>query len=461
MTGSTYTNHLAGETSPYLLQHVHNPVDWYPWNDEALALARQQDKPILVSIGYSACHWCHVMEHESFEDDATAAIMNEYFICIKVDREERPDLDKIYQTAYQMLMQRSGGWPLNMFITANDHIPFFGGTYFPNVPRYGMPAFGDLLTQLATFYRDNRDEIDEQNARMAQHFNQLAQNQNSAVISHKMLTAARLQIETQFNPDVGGFGGAPKFPHPTNLERCLRHWHRSKLEGGDDTVALKMVTTTLGAMANGGIYDQLRGGFYRYSVDEKWTIPHFEKMLYDNAQLLPLYVDASIATGDGGYARVANETARWVINEMQSPQGAYYSTLDADSEGEEGLYYTWSNAELSSLLNPQELDVLKCIYGLDGKPNFEGRWHLNIATSPQAAAKKLGHSQKELDEWHTSARDKLLAEQDQRIRPGRDEKILTAWNGLMISAYARAGLILDDESYIERGERAADFLLKK
>ncbi len=461
MTDLKYTNHLAGETSPYLLQHVHNPVDWHPWNNDTLALARKQDKPILVSIGYSACHWCHVMEHESFEDETTAAIMNEHFVCIKVDREERPDLDKIYQTAHQMLMKRPGGWPLNMFITADDHIPFFGGTYFPSVPRYGMPAFGKLLSDIADFYHNNRDKIREQNTRMAEHFRQLEQIQASGGISHAPLMAARQQIESQFDPVNGGFGRAPKFPHPTNLERCLRHWLRSNLDGSEDPFALKMVTSTLHSMAKGGIYDQLRGGFFRYSVDEKWTIPHFEKMLYDNAQLLPLYVDASVATHDAEFARIANETADWVINEMQSPEGAYYATLDADSEGGEGLFYTWSNEELASLLRAREYSVLDQIYGLKGEPNFEGRWHLNVANSPDSASKQMDISLEDLAQLHDSAKQKLLTCQNQRTRPGRDEKILTAWNGLMIYAMARAGRILNQTGYIDSACRAVDFVRDK
>jgi uncharacterized protein YyaL (SSP411 family) len=461
MTDKKYTNHLAGETSPYLLQHVHNPVDWHPWGEVALALALQQDKPILVSIGYSACHWCHVMEHESFENEATAAIMNKHFVCIKVDREERPDLDKIYQTVHQMLMKRPGGWPLNMFLTADDHIPFFGGTYFPNVARYGMPAFSDLLGNLSKFYRDNRDEIREQNSRMAQYFRQLEQGHAGGDISSEPLVAARRQIESQFDPVYGGFGQAPKFPHPTTLERCLRHWHRSKLNSGEDEYALKMVTTTLQAMANGGLYDQLRGGFYRYSVDEKWTIPHFEKMLYDNAQLLPLYVDASIATDDANFTRIANETAAWVIDEMQSPEGAYYATLDADSEGQEGIFYTWSDKELASLLSTLELTVVNKIYGLKGEPNFEGRWHLNVALSQISASEQLNIPPEDFTELLISAKQKLLDHQNLRIRPGRDEKILTAWNGLTIYAMARAGRVLTRVEYLNSASRAVDFVRDK
>jgi len=458
MPDKKYTNHLAGETSPYLLQHAHNPVCWFPWNNEALELAREQDKPILISIGYSACHWCHVMEHESFEDEVTATIMNQHFICIKVDREERPDLDKIYQTAHQILMKRPGGWPLNMFITADDHIPFFGGTYFPGVARYGMPAFGDLLGKLADFYRDNRDEIREQNSRMAQYFRQLEQGQTGNEPINEPLTTARQQIESQFDPVYGGFGKAPKFPHPTTLERCLRHWQRSCLNGDEDEYALKMVTTTLQAMANGGLYDQLRGGFYRYSVDKKWTIPHFEKMLYDNAQLLPLYVDTSIATHDDSFARIATETAAWVINEMQSPEGAYYATLDADSEGQEGIYYTWSNNELTSLLNARELAAMTQIYGLEDEPNFEGRWHLNVAISPELASEQLDMPVENLTELLRGAKQKLLGQQNQRIKPGRDEKILTAWNGLMIYAMAHAGRVLAHADYLDSASRAVDFI---
>jgi uncharacterized protein len=454
------TNRLIHETSPYLLQHAHNPVDWYPWGAEALERARREDKPILVSIGYSACHWCHVMEHESFEDEKVAGVMNELFVCIKVDREERPDLDKIYQTAHQILAQRPGGWPLNMFLTPGDQMPFFGGTYFPKTPKHGMPAFTDLLRHVAEVYAKKRDAIQEQNNSLRDIFGRL-QPPGPAPGVHvgpEVLEQAHVELQHQFDMGHGGFGKAPKFPHPTSLELCLHRWARSRHNGAEDQDALHMARHTLAAMAHGGIYDQVGGGFCRYSVDERWEIPHFEKMLYDNAQLLVLYADAWLATGASLFRRIATETAEWVMREMQAPAGGYYSALDADSEGHEGKFYVWTVDEIRKLLTPGEWDLVERRFGLQGTPNFEGQWHLNVSADAAAVAEQMLHPESDVAARLESARRKLYAAREQRVRPGRDEKILTSWNGLMIQAMAHAGRVLERPDFIASAERAMDFL---
>ncbi|MGB5623293.1 MAG: DUF255 domain-containing protein, partial [Gammaproteobacteria bacterium] len=371
-------NHLATETSPYLLQHADNPVDWYPWGAQALDRAREEDKPILLSVGYSACHWCHVMAHESFEDAATATLMNELFINIKVDREERPDLDKIYQLAHQLLIQRPGGWPLTMFLTPDDHTPFFGGTYFPDRARHGMPAFGEILQRVATYYREHRKEIREQAGAVRDVFQRIsAVDDATALPSSTLLRKAREQLEENFDGAHGGFGRAPKFPHPTSIERLLRGWRNTAMSDDPDLRALFMASFTLQRMAQGGLYDQVGGGFCRYSVDDHWMIPHFEKMLYDNGPLLALYSQAWAATNEPLFGRVAEETADWVLREMQSAEGGYYSTLDADSEGEEGLFYVWDAAAVRELLGDEVYAPFAEVYGLDRPANFEGRWHLH------------------------------------------------------------------------------------
>ena len=433
-------NRLSAETSPYLLQHAANPVAWQPWDEQALALARRDNRPILLSIGYSACHWCHVMAHESFENAEVAAVMNRLFVNIKVDREERPDLDQIYQTAHQMLTERHGGWPLTMFLTP-DGTPFFGGTYFPREPRYGLPGFADLCEKVAAAFQNRRADIDTQNAELRR---ALAGTTPTAAASGPLdaavLAAAGNALARAFDPRHGGFGNAPKFPHPTDLAFLLRR---------DDAALRQMALTTLTRMSEGGIYDQIGGGFCRYSVDERWEIPHFEKMLYDNGPLLGLCADAWAQTGDALYARVAEQTASWVLREMQAAEGGYYSALDADSEGEEGKYYVWDRSEIERLLSPQELALAARRWGFDGAPNFEGRhWHARVAAP--LAAEELPLLE--------SARQKLFAAREQRIRPGRDDKILTSWNALMIEGMVHAARIFGRSEWLASAQRAMDFI---
>jgi hypothetical protein len=456
---TAHKNKLAEATSPYLLQHAHNPVDWWPWCNEALNRASEENKLILLSIGYSACHWCHVMAHESFEDEATAKIMNQHYINIKVDREERPDLDKIYQTAHQLLNQRPGGWPLTMILTPDDHIPFFAGTYFPVTAKHGMPPFKEILLRVEEFYRDNPQQIIEQNNSLQHALNSLAQTTTSeATLSSAPLDQARRQMEQQFDAEHAGFGKAPKFPHPSNLQRLLRHWYGTKIIGNEDQRARDMCRLTLHAMASGGIYDQLAGGFYRYSVDDYWMIPHFEKMLYDNGPLLSLYTQAWQAFHEPVFARIANETAQWVIDEMQSPDGGYYSTLDADSEGEEGKFYVWTPEQVTGVLNEDEYKVVAPLFGLDRKANFEGHWHLHRYTTIDDIAKQQRQEVSAIQALIETARKKLLAEREKRIRPGRDEKILTSWNGLMIKGMAQAGRFLKQPAFIDSATRAVEFI---
>ncbi len=456
------SNRLIDETSPYLLQHAHNPVDWYPWGEEALARARHEDRPILLSIGYSACHWCHVMEHESFEDEDVAREMNEGFVCIKVDREERPDLDKIYQLAHQILTQRAGGWPLTMFLSPDDQMPFFGGTYFPKLSRHGLPGFLELLQRVAQFFRAERDALRKQNASLAELFTRIQPGAaaEDVQLSSELLERAYEELKHQFDARYGGFGAAPKFPHPPAIERCLRHWAHGALDGKPDPHALHMAAHTLQAMAEGGLYDQLGGGFCRYAVDQSWTIPHFEKMLYDNAQLLRLYADAALATGSELFRRVAAETAGWVMREMQDPEGGYYSTLDADSEGEEGKFYLWTQPALAQALEPEELKAVEERYGLQGEGNFEGQWHLNVQRSVSEVGEALGVPAARAAELLERARAKLLAVRARRVRPGRDEKILTSWNALMIKGMARAGRLLGEPMLIHSAERALAFVTR-
>lgn len=453
-----YTNQLIDQTSPYLLQHAHNPVNWYPWNEQSLAKARQENKLILLSIGYSACHWCHVMAHESFENPDIAALMNKLFINIKVDREERPDLDKIYQSAHQHLNQRGGGWPLTVILSPEEQIPFFAGTYFPDKPKHGMPSIKEILQGVYDFYFENTQQIQQQNSSLLQAMARLTTSTNShrSAISANTLDQARKQLASNFDPRYAGFGKAPKFPHPTNLERLLRHWSATK-NHREDLDAKKMLYLTLHAMASGGLYDQLGGGFFRYSVDDKWMIPHFEKMLYDNGPLLSLYAQASVLLHDKTFQRIAQDTARWIIREMQSEQGGYYSTLDADSEGEEGKFYRWDKQQLQQLLS-EDYPLFEAFYGIDKAANFEQYWHLYVAADANTIAQQHAIS---LDEFHQkmSSTTKLLFEQrERRIRPARDEKILSSWNGLMAKGMAISGRLLHSEDFIRSAQKSIDFI---
>ncbi len=431
-------NRLASQTSPYLQQHAANPVDWYPWGPEALERARREDKPILLSVGYSACHWCHVMAHESFEDPAVAAVMNRLFVNVKVDREERPDLDQIYQSAHQMLAQRPGGWPLTMFLSP-DGTPFFGGTYFPRAARFGLPGFPELCERIAALWRDKQPDIARQNSEVQKALARTLPRRPSRrpELSRDLLRAVLDSLRASFDPRFGGFGAAPKFPHPTDLELCLRK--------GETDIA----HTTLKRMCEGGIYDQLGGGFSRYSVDAQWMIPHFEKMLYDNGPLLSLLADAWLVTGERLYARCAEETAGWIMREMQSPEGGYYSSLDADSEHEEGKFYVWSRDEAQSALTGEEYAVLSPHFGLDQPPNFENRhWHLHVARPVEPG--KEGILER--------AKQKLFAARAKRVRPGRDEKVLVSWNALAIRGMAHAGRVLGREPWIASARRALEFI---
>ncbi len=457
-------NHLSGETSPYLLQHVENPVDWYPWGEQALTLARAGDKPILLSVGYSACHWCHVMAHESFEDAEVAAAMNLHFVNIKVDREERPDLDQIYQTALYMLTQRHGGWPLTLFLTP-DQKPFFGGTYFPKTPRHGQPGFLDLLPRVAEAYYARGEEIERQSASLLRSFANTLPSAGPATpaFSEQPLDQALTELKDRFDSVNGGFGDVPKFLNPTELEFCLRRYFATS-----NAEALHMAAYTLQRMAEGGIYDQLGGGFCRYSTDQHWSIPHFEKMLYDNGPLLRLYADVWLATGDPLFKWVVEETAEWVMRKMQplvragadiTGGGGYYSTLDADSEDEEGKFYVWDRTQIAKILSPEEYAVVAPYYGLLRTPNFEQKhWNPEIAQPLAEVALAIGINHEEAQQRLASARKKLFVERELRIHPGRDEKILTSWNGLMIKGMARAGHVFERGDWVQSATLAVDFI---
>ena len=450
-------NQLVGETSPYLLQHAENPVDWLPWSDEALAKARAEDKPILLSIGYSACHWCHVMAHESFEDEETAELMNRLYVNIKVDREERPDLDKIYQTAHQLFTGRAGGWPLTVFLTPDTHVPIVVGTYWPKEPRYGMPSFKEVLTQVEAYYRAHRDEIRARGSALLATFSRMESAASDDVPTRAPLDLARERLVASFDREHGGFGGAPKFPRPYALELLLEESRRAG-ESERAEALEHVVVHTLERMASGGLYDHLGGGFFRYSVDRRWSIPHFEKMLYDNAALLALYADAHAATGSARFAHVAAETAGWMMREMQDPGGGFYSTLDADADGREGGFYVFTPEEVDRALSPDEAAVAKRVFGLDREPNFEDphgggkAWHLQSV----APADSLGRDDAEA--LLESARAKLLDARERRVRPARDEKVLAGWNGLAIRALARAARRLGRADLAADATRAADFV---
>jgi uncharacterized protein len=450
------TNRLANETSPYLLQHKDNPVDWYPWGEEALKRAREEDKPLLLSVGYSACHWCHVMERESFEDDETARMMNEHFVNVKVDREERPDIDSIYMAAVQALT-RHGGWPMTVFLTP-DGAPFYGGTYFPPVPSRGMPSFQQLLLSIVDAYENRREEV----MQSAQSVRDYLQASTAAVMPEaesagkELLDRAAVALLSQLDRRFGGFGGAPKFPQEMNLEVLLRHYYRT-----GERSALDGVELTCRQMAQGGIYDHLGGGFSRYSVDEYWLVPHFEKMLYDNALLSRLYLETYQATGEPFYRRIAEETLDYVLRDMTSEEGGFYSAEDADSEGEEGKFYVWTPEELEAVLEPDEANLAARYWDVTGRGNFEGKNILHVARPPEAVADEFGFSTEELWNRMTGIRAKLFAVREERVRPGRDEKILAAWNGLMLRSFALAARVTGREDYLEAAVKNATFVLEK
>ncbi|MSP87089.1 MAG: thioredoxin domain-containing protein [Methylotenera sp.] len=445
-------NSLVGETSPYLLQHAQNPVEWYPWGAQALTLARDQNKPILLSIGYSACHWCHVMAHESFEDAATAALMNAHFINIKVDREERPDIDQIYQTAHSMLSKASGGWPLTVFLTPHQE-PFFTGTYFPKTARYQLPSFADLIPRVAAYYHERKADVASQNQQLQEALARTIPIANHVVSAGgSTLSLAFQQLRDSFDFENGGFGSAPKFPNPADITLLMHQAHTGNKPA--EAMALQM----LSAMSRGGIYDQIGGGFCRYSVDERWNIPHFEKMLYDNGQLLCLYADgwqlSKNAHDKEIYAKVIEETIHWLQREMLSPKGAIYSSLDADSlnihgHSEEGAFYVWQLNEVKALLSPEEFAVTSRYFGFDRAPNFESQaWHAYLAIMPDDQDKTL----------FNSAKAKLFVARELRSRPGLDNKILTSWNALAIKGLARAGNVFSRPDWIKLAQDAVDFI---
>ncbi len=454
-------NRLGGETSPYLRQHADNPVAWQPWDDEALAAARAAGRPILLSIGYSACHWCHVMAHESFEDEATAAVMNAHFVNIKVDREERPDLDKVYQLAHQLLTQQTGGWPLTVFLDPDTLIPFFAGTYFPKSPRYQLPGFADLLRRVSETFHEKREELNVQGERISEVLEHLTnpeaeEGAAAGTPGPELLEAAHQALAQQYDSSEGGFGTAPKFPMPSTLTRELRHWAHA--EAGDRRDTLDRVMTSLTKMARGGIYDHIGGGFFRYATDRKWMIPHFEKMLYDNGQLLSLYSEALALGPDELFKAAVQETADWLIRDMQDPAGGFYSALDADSEGEEGRYYLWRRDQVKKLTTEDEYLVIETLYGLDKPANFEGRWNLHRYDAWRAVVERLSMDRSEADAALASGRAKLLGARSERPPPGLDDKVLTGWNGLTITGLARAAVVLDRPDWLDAATRCMDFL---
>ena len=444
-------NHLENETSPYLLQHVDNPVDWYPWGEEAMKLAKEQDKPILLSIGYAACHWCHVMAHESFEDEATAAQMNADFINVKVDREERPDIDSIYMQAVTAMVGR-GGWPMTVFLTS-DGKPFYAGTYFPNEPRHGMPSFREVLSGVIKAWNDDRENVLNSAGEIAEQLRALSSvGLDEGAIDGDVLRSALRGLAGSFDATWGGFGGAPKFPQPMALEFLLRQHIRDQ-----DSNALAMVEKTLQKMAQGGMYDQIGGGFARYSVDNRWLVPHFEKMLYDNAQLAQLYLHAWQVNGNGSYRRVMEETLDYVLREMRHEDGGFYSSQDADSEGVEGKFYVWSADEIRDALG-EDVDAFMRVYGVSDEGNWEGHNVLNLHLDPRGMAKQLDVDPDEFVDRMATARATLYEIRSKRIWPGLDDKVLTSWNALMLAAFASAGQALGRTDYVEAAIANAEFL---
>ncbi len=446
-------NRLIHESSPYLRQHANNPVDWYPWGSEALERAVREDKPILLSVGYSACHWCHVMERESFEDDAIAALMNEHFVSVKVDREERADIDSIYMAAVQA-MTGQGGWPMTVFLTP-DGKPFYGGTYFPPDERGGLPSFPRVLTTMADVYRNRRGDVANTTAQLVTHMRQMTRSAPGIEpLTDVIMSDAVRELRKQFDDSYGGFGLQPKFPQPMTLEFLLRQYLRT-----EDPSVLEMVELTLDRMARGGIYDQLGGGFHRYSTDTYWLVPHFEKMLYDNALLARLYLHAYQVTGNPMYRRIVEETLDYVVREMTSPEGGFYSAQDADSEGEEGKFFVWRPEEVSEVLGKDRGTFVNDFYGVTIHGNFEGRSILHIPTPLPDFARAVGMDEATLEERLRESRDKLMERRGSRVAPERDDKVLTSWNGLMLAAFAEAAAVLERDDYREVALSSGAFLL--
>ena len=448
-------NRLAHETSPYLLQHAHNPVDWFPWGEEALATARRLDRPIFLSIGYSACHWCHVMERESFEDTSTAALLNEHFVNIKVDREERPDLDETYMQAVQLFSGGHGGWPMSVFLTP-DRVPFFGGTYFPPVDRHGMPSFKTILQFVSEAWRERRADVTQTTTQVVQAIRQMAAVEpEDAVPGLDVLENAFEHLRRSFDAQNGGFGGAPKFPPAMALSFLLRWAQRT---GSED--ARTMVETTLLWMARGGIHDQIGGGFHRYATDAHWLVPHFEKMLYDNALLARVYLEAFQSSGDAAHVIVVRDILDYIGREMTTAEGGFTSAQDADSEGVEGQFFAWKPEEIAAVAGAGDARILCAYYDVTERGNFEhGASVLSVPRDPDVVATRLGIGLEDLRAAIERGRAALAAARAQRVAPGRDDKVVVAWNGLMISAFARAGAVLQEPAYVERAVRAATFLL--
>jgi len=448
-----YTNRLIEETSPYLLQHAHNPVDWLPWGTEAFERAQKEDKPIFLSIGYSTCHWCHVMERESFENEQIAKVMNEHFVSIKVDREQRPDVDEIYMSAVVM-MTGSGGWPLSVFLTPEGK-PFYGGTYFPPSDAFGRPGFERVLLSVAEAWKNRRQELVGSAAKMSELLQSQACPTGKNNLSPEILDVAFVSFQNVFDAVNGGFGTAPKFPQPTNLSMLLSYWHRTA-----DNQALNMVEKTLDAMADGGIYDHLGGGFHRYATDAQWLVPHFEKMLYDQALLSKVYLQAYQITRQERYAQIAREIFDFVLRDMRDPAGGLYSAEDADSEGREGTFYLWDPEQTASVLDKEQARLFNAYYGVTNEGNFEeGKTILNITTSMKQLEKEFQKDPAAIENILQTARTRLFKERTRRIRPHRDDKIITGWNGLMISSLAYGGAVLEEEKYIEAARRSAEFIL--
>ncbi len=450
-----HTNRLIHETSPYLLQHAHNPVDWYPWGEEALTRAKQEQKPILLSIGYSACHWCHVMERESFENEEIAAVMNELFINIKVDREERPDLDEIYMNAVQ-IMTRQGGWPMTVFLTP-DLKPFYGGTYYPPTDRYGRPGFPKVMHAVAEAFSGQNTQVLQQADQITAHLAQMSNvvDPHHHELTEELMTNAFQNYRSQFDAHHGGFGNAPKFPPSMGLPFLLRYWHHS-----GNANALEMVELTLEKMARGGMYDQLGGGFHRYSTDAHWLVPHFEKMLYDNAQLVVAYFEAYQATQKPFYRDIATETLDYVIREMYDAEnGGFYSTQDADSEGVEGKFFVWEPNDVEDIIGEENAEIFCEYYDITPQGNFEGENILNVQAPPDILARKLRMDLGELEALLADGKQKLFEAREKRIKPGLDDKILTSWNGIMIRGMAMGYQLTGKPEYLEACEKSAEFVL--